>query len=86
MDIDSEVAGLLQQYQNLPDSCRQEIWHDLPAQLSPDEWHRIKAKNGSNTFPYDILGSLPLEIASLVAEHLPVVEIVRLRRVYSDII
>ncbi|OKO99121.1 hypothetical protein PENSUB_8507 [Penicillium subrubescens] len=25
MDIDSEVAGLLQQYQNLPDSCRQEI-------------------------------------------------------------
>jgi hypothetical protein len=33
-------------------------WHDLLAQLSPDEWHRIKAKNGINTFPYDILGEL----------------------------
>lgn len=60
--------------------------HDLLAQLSPDEWHRSKAKNGINTFQYDILGSLPLEIAPLFAEHLRVVDIVRLQRVYSDII
>lgn len=50
-------------------------------QLCPDGWREIKAQADVHTFQYDILGKLPPEIASLVAGNLPLVDIIRLRRV-----
>lgn len=50
-------------------------------QLNSDEWRRIKFYADMYTLQCDILGNLPLEMACLVAEYLPLVDIVRLRRV-----
>lgn len=50
-------------------------------QLPSDGWREIKAQADVHTFLYDILGQLPLEIAALVAEYLPLIDIIRLRRV-----
>jgi hypothetical protein len=50
-------------------------------QLPRDGWREIKAQADVHTFQYDILGKLPLELAALVAECLPLVDIIRLRRV-----
>lgn len=50
-------------------------------QLHPDEWRDLKVYADIFIFRRDILGKLPLEIASFVAEYLPLVDIIRLRRV-----
>lgn len=50
-------------------------------QLNPDEWRDVKIYADMRTFQCDILGNLPLEMACLVAEYLPLVDIIRLRRV-----
>ncbi|KAF3387136.1 hypothetical protein F1880_000035 [Penicillium rolfsii] len=81
MDINSEVAGLLKQYQDLPESTRRELWCEILAQLHPYEWNCIKSRCGIDTFQYDILGRLPLEIAFMVMENLSLTEIIRFRRV-----
>jgi hypothetical protein len=50
-------------------------------QLPRDGWREIKAQVDLLSFQYDILGKLPLELATLVAEYLPLVDIIRLQRV-----
>ncbi|OKO99122.1 hypothetical protein PENSUB_8508 [Penicillium subrubescens] len=81
MDIISEDQALLRQYQDLPKSSRQAILRGILDQLPRDGWREIKAQADVHTFQYDILGKLPLELAALVAECLPLVDIIRLRRV-----
>lgn len=50
-------------------------------QLKSDEWRDVKFYADMHTLQCDILGNLPLEMACLVAEYLPLVDIIRLRRV-----
>jgi hypothetical protein len=55
--------------------------HGILDQLRPNDWREIKARADVHTFQCDILGNLPLEIVALVAECLPLIDIIRLRRV-----
>ncbi|KAJ5175464.1 uncharacterized protein N7482_001341 [Penicillium canariense] len=50
-------------------------------QLRPDEWREVKSRVDRIHFRCDFLDKLPLEIVSLVAEKLPLADIVRLQRV-----
>lgn len=59
-------------------------WRGILEQLRPQDWREIKTYAAMHTFQCDILGKLPLEIASLVAESLPLVDLIRLRRVCSN--
>ncbi|KAF3387139.1 hypothetical protein F1880_000036 [Penicillium rolfsii] len=81
MGMDPEAEALLRQYQNLPTSSRQAVLRGILDQLPRDGWRLIKAQADSHTFQYDILGKLPLELAALVAEYLPLNDIICLRRV-----
>lgn len=49
--------------------------------LSRDEWREVKARGEAISLHRDILGSLPIELALLIVVQLPLVDVVRLRRV-----
>ncbi|KAJ5389357.1 uncharacterized protein N7496_000425 [Penicillium cataractarum] len=56
-------------------------YRGLLERLRLDEWREVKAHAEVHTLQCDILGKLPPEITSLVARHLPLIDIIRLRRV-----
>lgn len=69
---------------NLSESVEAETAHryqGILEQLNSDEWRDVKFYADMHTLQCDILGHLPLEMACLVAEYLPLVDIIRLRRV-----
>jgi hypothetical protein len=55
------------------------------SQLRRDEWREVKERAAETSFSCDILGKLPVEIASLVAFHMNLADLVVLQRVSMPI-
>lgn len=52
-------------------------------ELSSDEWRELKTRADQFSLQWDILGTLPLELAAQISEHLDIADMMRLRRVKS---
>ncbi|KAJ5128475.1 hypothetical protein N7448_002195 [Penicillium atrosanguineum] len=75
-----EVQTVLEHFRVLPSSSRRELYHGILGQLRRNEWRQIKERADEITFSCDILGSLPIEIVSLVAAHMNLADLVVSRR------
>ncbi|OOQ85804.1 hypothetical protein PEBR_23918 [Penicillium brasilianum] len=81
MNIHPDDEAFLARFQTLPKPRRQAIYRGLLERLRSDEWREVREHAEVHTLQCDIFGKLPLEITSLVAGFLPLVDMIRLRRV-----
>jgi hypothetical protein len=49
--------------------------------LRRDEWREVKERADKTSFECDILGTLPIEIVSLIAAHMNLADLLVLQRV-----
>ncbi|KAJ5480944.1 hypothetical protein N7539_006838 [Penicillium diatomitis] len=81
MDIDLDDQAIIRRFKTLPKQRRAVILHGILDTLSSDEWRDVKCRGETTLLLCDIVGKLPTEIAALIIVCLPLVDIVRLRRV-----
>ncbi|KAF7712082.1 Uncharacterized protein PECH_004644 [Penicillium ucsense] len=81
MDIDLDDQAIIRRFKTLPKQRRAVILHGILDTLSSDEWRDVKCRGETTLLQCDIVGKLPTEIAALIIVCLPLVDIVRLRRV-----
>ncbi|KAJ5090449.1 hypothetical protein N7532_009133 [Penicillium argentinense] len=78
--MELKLDTVLAQFRYLPKAERMTILYGILDQLGPHEYRAAQA-HLNNTFQYDILGNLPLEIVAQIAEYLNLGDVFRLLRV-----
>ncbi|RPA98474.1 hypothetical protein L873DRAFT_1835919 [Choiromyces venosus 120613-1] len=77
--INSQAAINL--FANLSPSSRKEFLSELSKKFYPSDWNHIHTLLEQRSFFMDILGTLSIELAFLVIQHLDPIDTIRLRRV-----
>lgn len=75
-------SQVVEAFRNLPtNQARVAAINALLDELTPAEWRAAKAKAAQRTFTFDVIGSLPVELAAQVFSHLDIATPFRLQRV-----